>query len=431
MSVRSLLTGLFKVGVIGFGGGAILIPVMERELVGRLGLLDEGTFTSHAVIANVTPGAFPVKLASLAASRMGGPLLVFLAGLTVSLPGALGGLVLMWLLDLLGQGAVRVVEFASVGVSAFIIAVLAGYIRKVVRNSRPHLVACVAVMAATFLATGASTAVSVLGSLVGQDWAVDLPHLSALHVILLALAVIGVWSLVDRRSAPAVPAPALGLTRTRGGALAPAGAGLAVVAVVIALAFLLGAGQLFSLMALSVVTTFGGGAAYIAVADGFFVADGLVDSTVFYSQMVPIANALPGPVMVKLASLVGYSAGGSPLESWLLGLLALALVIGACAAVATLFLAGYDKTSGSTFIARLGTWILPVICGLLITTGFGMLEAGVAVTAGTGVPDAVMVAAIVGAAALLGWLSSRLGWDDIVLILLAAVTSVALLLAVV
>ncbi len=35
------LPSMLKVGVIGFGGGSALIPVLERELVGRRGGLDE------------------------------------------------------------------------------------------------------------------------------------------------------------------------------------------------------------------------------------------------------------------------------------------------------------------------------------------------------------------------------------------------------
>ena len=57
-----LIGSMLRVGTIGFGGGSALIPVIEKEIVHRRGLLDDPTFTAHTVIANITPGALPVKL---------------------------------------------------------------------------------------------------------------------------------------------------------------------------------------------------------------------------------------------------------------------------------------------------------------------------------------------------------------------------------
>ena len=65
-----------------------------------------------------------------------------------------------------------------------------------------------------------------------------------------------------------------------------------------------------ALIALSSITSFGGGEAYIAVADGYFVQPGYVDAGTFYTQLVPIANALPGPILVKVAAGIGYLTGG-------------------------------------------------------------------------------------------------------------------------
>ncbi len=61
------LGSMLKLGTIGFGGGSAMIPVFERELVHNRALLDEDTFVRHTVIANVTPGGLPTKLAALSA----------------------------------------------------------------------------------------------------------------------------------------------------------------------------------------------------------------------------------------------------------------------------------------------------------------------------------------------------------------------------
>ena len=42
----SLLRGLFLVGLVGFGGGSALIPVVERELVDRRKLLSAEDYVS-------------------------------------------------------------------------------------------------------------------------------------------------------------------------------------------------------------------------------------------------------------------------------------------------------------------------------------------------------------------------------------------------
>ena len=68
----SLLRGLFLVGLVGFGGGSALIPIVERELVDRRKLLSAEDYVRHTVVANITPGALPVKLAASAGLTLGG-----------------------------------------------------------------------------------------------------------------------------------------------------------------------------------------------------------------------------------------------------------------------------------------------------------------------------------------------------------------------
>src|SRR5690554_3998830 len=80
------LRAMLKVGFIGFGGGSALIPVMERELVNDRGGLTEQEFVRDTVIANITPGALPVKLAALAGLRVRGPLTGLVSAIAVALP---------------------------------------------------------------------------------------------------------------------------------------------------------------------------------------------------------------------------------------------------------------------------------------------------------------------------------------------------------
>lgn len=47
----------------------------------------------------------------------------------------------------------------------------------------------------------------------------------------------------------------------------------------------------------------------MTVADGLFASTGVIDSTLFYGQIIPIANSLPGPILVKVLSSIGYCIG--------------------------------------------------------------------------------------------------------------------------
>lgn len=410
---------MLKVGTIGFGGGAALIPVMEKELVGKA--LDERTFGTHTLIANITPGAVPVKLGALAGAESHGWLGSLLAAFAVSLPGTLATVGLLAGFNAIGAGAIRYVEFAAIGIAAFIIVLLALFIAKVLRAGGQRLRVYVVVVLASFLATGANQAIAAVGELFGQCWETSLPQLDALQLILVTLVVIGAWSVARRRaSTPAAPgAPPTASSRA---AWWSAAAFTVVAAAVTLASFVVGGAGFLGLIGLSTVTSFGGGEAYVGVADGFFVASGIVPGSEFYGQAVPVANALPGPILVKVAAALGYSYG---LQSggWQLGLLfALAtflLSVAACSAIAMLIMGGYGKVSNSAFVRRLGAYVLPVICGLLITTCLSMLRANMAIARNADVnAPAVGWATIVGAMGL--WrLDRRFHLHDVLLLLVA------------
>jgi chromate transporter len=56
----------------------------------------------------------------------------------------------------------------------------------------------------------------------------------------------------------------------------------------------------------SSIISFGGGDAYLSVADGLFVSSGMVTYQEFYSLLVPVANVLPGSILSKILTGVGY-----------------------------------------------------------------------------------------------------------------------------
>ncbi|MEI3279984.1 MAG: hypothetical protein V8R46_04070 [Eubacterium ramulus] len=60
---------------------------------------------------------------------------------------------------------------------------------------------------------------------------------------------------------------------------------------------------------ISAVISFGGGDAYLAVANGMFVNTGMIGYDDFYSKIASVANGLPGSILCKILAGVGYIFG--------------------------------------------------------------------------------------------------------------------------
>lgn len=415
-----------KIGVIGFGGGSALIPVLERELV-RPGGLSDDEFTQDTVIANVTPGALPVKLAALSGNQLSGSTAAASGAIAVALPGSLITVALLALFSALGPGAISIVEYASLGISAFILYLLAHYILKVLAPGGRVQWASVIIAAVAFALSGSARTIELVSDALGAKPMWVLPELSALGLVLVALAAIAmvtVWQLL--RSGRAVAAD------LAGGVKVPVGArralrGALILAVITAIGFGLAFAvvpeastlSFFGLIVVSTVSSFGGGEAYVGVADGFFVATGLIDSTLFYGQIVPIANALPGPILVKIASGIAYGVGveaGTVITGTVFAVAAFLITVGGSASLSLLLLAGYDRARNSLFVRNISTFILPVICGLLAATSLSLLHASAGIADNAGVPAATTIIASLALAALVPFVHQFARVPDIVLI---------------
>lgn len=421
---RSLLAGMFTVGVIGFGGGSALIPVIEAQLVEGRQLLDAETYTRDTVVANLTPGALPVKLGAAAGFHLGSTALSLGAALAVGVPGMVATLGLIALSGLLGDRGVALISQASVGINAFIIVLLLGYIAKVLRAAGRRRRLFWIILIVTALLNGTSGLIALIGRLLGQQWHVAVPKLSAVQVIVLALVTIAVTALIANRRGerPAASVPGSNdavraSLRTAGSFVLLLGAGIALMTAALGrdgLAF-------GATVALSTVTSFGGGEAYVAVADGFFVQTGMVGSSPFYTQLIPIANALPGPILVSVAAGISYYIGleVGTWQAWLAGLAALLITAGACCAVAMVVLGAYEWLRDNAVFVAISTYVLPVICGLLITTSVTMLEVSSQIAADGGLSRTGVLWASVVAIAVMYVLHRRHLVKDLVMLFAA------------
>lgn len=77
----------FKIGLVFFGGGYVVIPVMHRELVTNLHLLTEKEFIDGVAISQLTPGPVAI-LATFAGYKIAGVIGALVSTFAMFLPGS-------------------------------------------------------------------------------------------------------------------------------------------------------------------------------------------------------------------------------------------------------------------------------------------------------------------------------------------------------
>jgi len=117
--------------------------------------------------------------------------------------------------------------------------------------------------------------------------------------------------------------------------------------------------------------SFGGGDAYLTVADGLFVHTGLISEGNFYNYLVPIVNILPGSILCKTLSGIGYflgfSAHGSVCEGLLVAFAGFFVSLLASCGVFDLIGCFYASFREMYFIKGIRNWIRSIVSGLMVT----------------------------------------------------------------
>lgn len=85
MVLLKLFFVFLKIGLFSFGGGLAMLPLMERELVGR-NWINIKEFYNMVAVAQVTPGAIAVNMATFVGQNVGGILGSVFATIGLCLP---------------------------------------------------------------------------------------------------------------------------------------------------------------------------------------------------------------------------------------------------------------------------------------------------------------------------------------------------------
>lgn len=83
---RSLFMAFLRIGLLGFGGGPAMIPLIDQEVVKRHHWLEEEEFADILAIANTLPGPIATKMPGYIGYRVGGALGCISAVIAVILP---------------------------------------------------------------------------------------------------------------------------------------------------------------------------------------------------------------------------------------------------------------------------------------------------------------------------------------------------------
>ena len=101
--VTRLISSMFRVGLIGFGGGNALIPILEQIAVDEQKLVSQEEYDEDVVVASITPGALPVEIAGGIGRRSIGSAGLLVGSISLALPGVILTLVLSAVISVLSS----------------------------------------------------------------------------------------------------------------------------------------------------------------------------------------------------------------------------------------------------------------------------------------------------------------------------------------
>lgn len=438
---------MLRIGAIGFGGGNALIPVIEKEVVESGKLVTKRAYDEDVVAACITPGALPVEIAAGIGQRLGGHTGMLMASSMMALPGAFFTVLILAVLTGEQGAALTGIRYVSIGLGAFIISLLLAYVLKTLAamqqaGTQAFCTMCLA-MAAVFLlsseanlyallglsakpifnlsvlailglaffliiGSGISRAKATAAGLLTAGFLLSGSHLSAFassaahDATILVMAWFGLMGLVKSFRMGGESVDGVKFFRDT---LREASAWIAFTLALClpAIAMVQGSPAYIGEGFLSSLLSFGGGDAYLTIADGLFVQGGTVAGAEFYGQLVPVANALPGSILCKILTGIGYLAGfraGGMSAGLALSLAGFAVSVAASGLIFGIIARLLRTFHDVPVFRQISLWVRPIISGLLPNVALSMLRTNLETGAGLFLPEEIVLGASIALAAL-------------------------------
>jgi chromate transporter len=180
---------------------------------------------------------------------------------------------------------------------------------------------------------------------------------------------------------------------------------------------------------LSSLMSFGGGDAYLTIADGLFVPN-YIGEEEFYSHLVLIVNVLPGSILCKTLTGVGYAFGetlsGSMTGGFFMALAGFACSVAASCGVFHAIYHIYELLERIEIFSKIKKSIRVIVSGLLLTVMGGLVKSGMTVNSNPDLPWFTVLLMIFGIYVLNLILLHKVKCKNLVLIGVSLVLSLGL-----
>ncbi|MCR6596490.1 chromate efflux transporter subunit ChrB [Bacillus halotolerans] len=120
---RDMTAAMVRTGILGFGGGPSVIPLIRHEAVNKYKWIDDDEFGEILAIANALPGPIATKMAAYLGFKLKGTLGAIIATLAHILPTCLAMVALFAAVNVLSHSAVVA---GMIGAVTPVIAVMLG-----------------------------------------------------------------------------------------------------------------------------------------------------------------------------------------------------------------------------------------------------------------------------------------------------------------
>lgn len=408
--MKKLLLKMFYIGIIGFGGGSALIPVIEKEVTGKDAMVTKEEYDKDVVVASLTPGALPVEIAGQIGAGLYGPLGMLASASAMALPGAIITILLLAMMSAANAAVLTQINYVAVGITAFIACLLTEYIREVISSAkqRNRVIRTTVIVGGVFVLTAGknvvrlfqldvasffvlttldvliiaffgiiytrckfrtikgavaivavTTYICVASGLCGNDMVLNM-----LRVFMLLMMSLGIHSGIPEKGLDSN----VSWRKCVGELVA-----CILFAVILAVPAMIICEETWQYLVngwLSSFMSFGGGDAYLTIADGLFVAEDMLSEEAFYGSLVPVVNVLPGSILCKTLSGIGYVIGhqvsGSHVVGVLMAVAGFATSVAASCVVVSVVHYLYDRYEAVTVFVLIKRWVRPIIGGLLI-----------------------------------------------------------------
>lgn len=422
-----LIIATLKIGILGFGGGSALIPVIEEEFVRQKQVLTFDEYKKIVIAACITPGALPVDIAAgIGKIKLGGLGMVILATI-MAIPGTVLTILFLKFLTYGDVNILKLIQNISLGLCALIITLLLSYVVRTLAYSRGSGEGLFSinlfVIFIVFMATGG---VNLIARTLGTTRVFSLSVLEILLLAFFTLSILGAPKVSSKNKILTVATVMIIYFITKIWPLFIYSIDLHNLFSIF-LVFMMGffiiqninhqknsfsvnyknftislikdiciwcsfillfilpililypyKSEFLISSFISTVLSFGGGDAYLTLADGMFVATGQISSDIFYSQLVPVANILPGSILCKMLTGIGYEIGYEQVNivcAYLMALAGFAISVGASGLTYNIVVSILDHFHKIQFLQDVSKWINPIISGLLLNVALAMGKA--------------------------------------------------------